>query len=254
MEETAVPEPAAAPLWRRCLGFEAQQAGHCNDAILTPLLTLMGEAPRRVLELGCAGGALGAEVKRRYPQASVVGIEADGAAARMAATRLDRVIHATLEGVDLDALGFVPGEFDTLVAADILEHLVNPWALLVRLRRYLAPGAQVLASIPNIRNIAVISRLMGAGRFPYDERGVLDITHLRFFTAAEVRQMFAETGYAFEEQRAIILPELLEAYQAQSARTPPLMLRFGRLTLADVGADELTELCAAQMLVRCRAP
>ena len=70
-------------------------------------------------------------------------------------SRLDRVVHARLEDVSFADQGFRPGEFDTVIAADILEHLVNPWELLVRLKPFLAPRAQIVASIPNVRNISV---------------------------------------------------------------------------------------------------
>ena len=245
--------PAAEPVWKRCLDFGRQDAGHYNDYVQLGLFQLLDSPPRRVLELGCAGGAFGAELMRRYPGASVVGIEAGQSAAQRAAARLERVVHCRLEDADFGALGFREGEFDTVVAADVLEHLVNPWDLLVRLRPYLAPGAQVVASIPNVRNLTVISPLLLGGRFDYDERGLLDITHLRFFTLDGMKRMFAETGYAFEREEPVILPELEGVYRNYGSGKPAT-LKLGRMTLSDVSPQELLELCAAQFLVRatCR--
>ena len=239
------------PPWRTCLDFDRQDPAHYNDNVLTPLFDVMDESPRRVLELGCAGGGFGAALMERFPGATVVGIEAGRAAAAKAATRLERVICARIEDVDFAAEGFKPGEFDMVVAADILEHLIDPWNLLVRLKPWLAPRAQVVASIPNVRNITVVSELLVGGRFEYAERGLLDITHLRFFTLAEIQRMFVETGYVFEERRAMLLPSLEAVYRAYQGRGPA-MLKLGRLTLSDVTQDELTELCAAQFVVRCR--
>jgi hypothetical protein len=129
-------------------------------------------------------------------------------------------IHARLDDVDFEAQGIHRGEFDTVIAADILEHLVNPWELLARLRPFLAPRAQDVASIPNIRNITVVSQLLLGGTFNYAERKLLDITHLRFFTLAGIRAMFEETGYAFEDRRALLLPTLEPVYGSYHGRGP----------------------------------
>ena len=247
-----LPRPAAPgtePVWKRCLDFDRQDAAHYNDWVLEPLFQLIEGEPKRVLELGCASGAFGAALMQRFPGASVIGIEAGRAAAEKARTRLDRVIHGRLEEVSLAAEGLRHGEVDTVVAADILEHLVNPWDVLVRLRPFLAPEAQVVASIPNIRNLTVVSQLLLGGRFDYDERGLLDITHLRFFTLDGIKRMFRETGYVLERDMAIILPALRDVYRTYQGRGPA-MVRIGRMTISDVTQQELTELCAVQFLTR----
>ena len=243
----------SAPLWKRCLDFDSQDGGHYNNYVHTPLFDLLDGTPTRVLDLGCAAGAFGAELMRRFPEASVVGIEAGRAAAEMAKTRLERVVHARLEELSFADQGFRPGEFDTVIAGDILEHLVNPWELLVRLRPFLAPKAQIVASIPNIRNITVVSSLLQGGRFEYDERGLLDITHLRFFTLESIKRLFEETGYVLERHVAKILPSLERVYRTYQGRGPAL-LKIGRMTLSDMTQQELTELCAVQFLTRSRAP
>lgn len=243
----------SSPIWKRCLDFDSQDAGHYHDYVHTPLFDLIDGAPKRVLDLGCATGAFGAELMRRFPGASVVGIEAGRAAAEKAGTRLERVVHTRLEELCFADQGFQPGEFDTVIAADILEHLVNPWELLVRLRPFLAPKAQIVASIPNIRNLTVVSSLLQGGRFEYDERGLLDITHLRFFTLQGIRRLFEETGYVLERDVAIILPSLEPVYRSYQGRGPA-RIKIGRMTLSDITQQELTELCAAQFLTRSRAP
>jgi SAM-dependent methyltransferase len=245
--------PDREPLWKRCLDFDRQDAGHYNDYVQEPLFQLIDGEPKRVLDLGCAAGAFGAALRQRFPGASVVGIEAGHAAAAKAQGRLDRVIHARLEDISFADAGLLRGEFDTVVAADILEHLPNPWDLLVRLRPFLAPRAQIVASIPNTRNITVVSSLLQDGRFDYDERGLLDITHLRFFTLSGIRRLFEETGYVLERDMAIILPSLENVYRSYQGRGPAL-IKLGRMTLSDITQQELVELCAAQFLTRSRAP
>jgi 2-polyprenyl-3-methyl-5-hydroxy-6-metoxy-1,4-benzoquinol methylase len=76
----------------------------------------------------------------------------------------------------------------------VLEHTRDPWNVLARYRRLLKPGGQVIASIPNIRFYAIIARLM-FNRWGYRDSGILDRTHLRFFTLATMREMFAQAGY-----------------------------------------------------------
>ena len=245
--------PAAAPPWQALLDFDRQDAGHYLDFVNPAVLEMIDGTPRRVLDLGCAGGALGAALKQRFPGASVVGVEAGSAAARKAAQRLDRVVVARLEDFDPAREGFAAGEFDAVIAADVLEHLVNPWQLLVRLRPWLAPGAQVIASIPNVRNLWLAAGLLELGRWEYTERGLLDVTHLRFFTLDEMRRMFEETGYRFETFTTVILPSLREAYATYQGKGMKL-LKYGRLSIADVTPQEMTELCAEGFVLRCRAP
>lgn len=238
-------------VWQTCLDVEGQNASHYQDHVNTALLGGIVGSPRRFLELGCATGAFGAEVKKRFPEASFVGIEAGRAASEQAATRIDRVICARLEDLDLAAQGFRPGEFDCLIAADILEHLVNPWDVLVRVKPFLAPNALVLASIPNARNLMLVESLLVKGEWTYADRGLLDITHLRFFTLSGIRRLFEETGYRFEGHAATLSPALTEFYRATRGQ-PLVAIDFGRMKFENVTPQELDELCAVQFLVRAR--
>jgi 2-polyprenyl-3-methyl-5-hydroxy-6-metoxy-1,4-benzoquinol methylase len=239
------------PLWKRCLDPAVQEAGHYQDYVNTSLFNLFDGTPRRVLDLGCAAGAFGAALKERMPGAAVVGVEAGHGASQQAAQRLDRVIRSRIEDLDFEREGLQPGEFDAVVAADILEHLVNPWELLDELRTYLAPNGQVIASIPNVRNLTVSAALLGDGRFDYDERGLLDITHLRFFTRGSINQLFAETGYRVEAMVGLMPPDM-EAVYKNSAGQGAKQLKMGRLVLNDVTPGEMLELCTVQFLLRAR--
>jgi 2-polyprenyl-3-methyl-5-hydroxy-6-metoxy-1,4-benzoquinol methylase len=237
------------PAWLTCLDVEEQDAEHYLDHVNEPMLQGIPGHPARVLELGCATGAFGAALKARHPGAHVTGIEPGRAAAGIAASRIDRVIGARLEDIDFAAEGLHPGSFDLVVAGDVLEHLVNPWAALVRIRPLIAPGGCLLACIPNVRNLRLIAALALDGRFEYAERGLLDITHLRFFTLTEIGRMFEETGYRLDYSMAILSPALQKAYQEQQGK-PRIGLKAGRLTIDDVTPDEFTELCADGFVVR----
>lgn len=237
------------PAWVTCLDVEGQDAAHYLDYVNEPMLQGVPGQPARVLELGCAGGAFGGALKARHPGVHVTGIEPGQAAAEVAATRIDRVIASRLEEVDFAAEGLAPGTFDLVVAGDVLEHMVNPWAALVRVRPLIAPGGCLLACLPNVRNFQLIVALALEGRFEYAERGLLDITHLRFFTLGEIRRMFEQTGYRLDYSMAILSPALRKIYEEQRGK-PRIGLKAGRLTIDDVTPDEFTELCADGFVVR----
>jgi 2-polyprenyl-3-methyl-5-hydroxy-6-metoxy-1,4-benzoquinol methylase len=131
--------PAEAP-WQELLDPGRQDAAHYLDFVNEPLLRMLDGSPRRVLDLGCAAGALGAAVKARHPGARVVGIESARAAADRAAGRLDRVIHARIEDVDFAADDLAAERFDAVIAGDVIEHMVNPWSALARCRRASSPA------------------------------------------------------------------------------------------------------------------
>ena len=207
--------------------------------------------PGRVLELGCAAGAFGKALKDRHPAAHVTGIEAGHAAAAVALTRLDRVICARIEELDFTAEGMAAGSFDLVVAGDVLEHLVNPWGLLERLRALLAPGGRLVASIPNVRNFQVVAALALEGRFQYVERGLLDVTHLRFFTFDEILVMLDDAGVALETFLYTLSPAMAETYD-RGRGLEKSTLQYGRLTLTDLTPRELMELCTEQFVVRAR--
>jgi 2-polyprenyl-3-methyl-5-hydroxy-6-metoxy-1,4-benzoquinol methylase len=146
---------------------------------------------RRILDVGCGQGVFAGRL-RETSGAQVWGIELDPLAAAMAAERLDRVIT----GDALTAAAELPdGHFDCAVMNDLLEHLVHPETLLARLRPKLAPGGCVVASIPNVRHFSNLWNLVVRGEWHYTDEGVLDRTHLRFFTRRSLPALFAAGGY-----------------------------------------------------------
>jgi SAM-dependent methyltransferase len=239
------------PPWKTCLDIEGQDAGHYRDFVNEPLYQQIDGAPGRVLELGCAAGMFGQVLKERHPGTHVTGIEAGQAAAAVALTRLDRVICQRIEDVDFAALGIGAGSFDLVVAGDVLEHLNNPWDALLRVHPLIAPGGRLVASIPNVRNLQVIGSLVAAGRFEYAERGLLDITHLRFFALDDLRLAFESTGYALESFSFTLSPGLQALYHEHQGKEN-VTIRVGKMTLADVTPRELIEFCAETYSVRAR--
>ncbi len=177
--------------------IERGESDHYYERVRTELLDLIASSPKRVLDIGCGSGATDAALKRRHPAAFVIGIEPVAAAAERARARLDRVIHADAETLDFAEHGIADGSLDLIIVADVLEHMYDPWHLLGRMRSLLAPGGRVIASIPNVRNLWLLEKIV-RGYFDYRDEGLLDITHIRFFTYKEMRALFGDTGYTVE--------------------------------------------------------
>jgi 2-polyprenyl-3-methyl-5-hydroxy-6-metoxy-1,4-benzoquinol methylase len=141
---------------------------------------------KRVLDLGCATGMTGAALKQRQP-AEVVGVELEPEYAREAATRLDHVLTADAETAKPD------GRFDALIAADILEHLRDPWRALRRYTALLEPGATVVVSLPNVGHWSTYAHL-ARGSWPRRPEGIFDATHLRWFTLRDASELLTQAG------------------------------------------------------------
>jgi SAM-dependent methyltransferase len=215
--------PRSAWRWLSASATETERGADASyyDRVRGELLDMIEIAPGRVLDVGCGGGATDAELKRRFPGASVIGIESVAGAADRAHARVDRLIRANVETLDFAAAGIGPGTLDLIIVADVLEHLYDPWQVLGKLRPLLASGGRVLASIPNVRNLWLLEKIV-RGRFDYRDEGLLDITHIRFFTLAEMRTMFADTGYVIERTRLNVdgnLPERVPLKRLPSPRS-----------------------------------
>jgi 2-polyprenyl-3-methyl-5-hydroxy-6-metoxy-1,4-benzoquinol methylase len=184
----------------------------------------------RVLDVGCSRGAFGAELKRRDPERIVYGIEPT-AAVVYARKRLDNV-----------AQGFFPLDiptswepFDVVCFNDVLEHISDPWTVLTQTLDYLTPNGQILASIPNVRYINVVLDLVFRGEWHYEDNGVLDRTHLRFFTRKSILEMFSAAGLRVDE--------LVATHLDESRRPVARVLRRSGLT------GRLTDILAQRYVV-----
>lgn len=152
---------------------------HYPDYANPELLDKIPLNAKTVLDVGCAQGALGAAYLRRNPNCRMLGIELDEAAAEQARQRLTEVVCGDVETTPMPFE--VPGGIDCIIYGDVLEHLVDPWTLLAEHAKYLAPQGTVLVCMPNIEHWSFVARLL-AGTFDYEEQGLLDKTHLRWFT------------------------------------------------------------------------
>lgn len=152
-------------------------------------------AAHRVLDVGCGAGAFAAGLKAARPGLVAWGVELDTEAAALAAANLDRVLVGDAAAV----LPELAGErFDCIVLNDVLEHVLEPEQLLALLRPLVATGGCVVASVPNIRHHSAVVDLVFRGKWEYTDEGILDRTHLRFFTRASLPGLFAGGGFALQ--------------------------------------------------------
>ena len=181
------------------------------------LLRLIPPDAQIVLEVGCGAGALAQAYRRINPKVCYLGIEKDPEAADVARSngRLDRVIRgdaATVEPAALDLPATEP-VVDCLVFGDVLEHMVDPWAVLTRLAAWVRAGGQILACIPNVQHYSVLVNLL-RGKWEYQDEGLLDRTHVRFFTLQGIQDLFARAGlHVFEIQPRLSSSTDFERFQ-----------------------------------------
>ncbi|HUZ21441.1 MAG TPA: class I SAM-dependent methyltransferase [Acidimicrobiales bacterium] len=197
---------------------------------------------RRVLDIGCAAGRLGASIRNRQP-CEVIGIERASSVAAHASRVLDDVLVGDLEGDVLDQL---TGTFDAIVAPDVLNRLHDPWIVVERLVARLSPGGVLVVSLANLANLGVVANLLN-GRFDYREAGILDRSHLRFFTAATAAELLGGAGLvveAIEFVRDAALPMV-----TLSEGSDTLSVSFGRTGISGIDAQLVPQLTAARLVL-----
>lgn len=150
----------------------------------------------RLLDVGCATGAFVDALRERQPALETWGIEADPVAIRSAKQRIGTLIVGHFPEVRDQLPG---GSFDCVVFNDVLEHMVEPDLALRAAAPLLTPSGRVIASIPNVRHVSVLAQLIGRGEFRYTDTGILDRTHLRFFTKRSILRLFGECGWHVEQ-------------------------------------------------------
>lgn len=183
-----------------------------------------------ILEVGCGNGNFARAVLARQPHAAYVGVELFAQAAQQAQEVLTRVVvgdveqAATLAALDRVCVSQGQG-FDALVLGDVLEHLRNPWQVLAQLRERMVPGGTVVACVPNVAHWSLLRQQLH-GRWDYVEQGLLDRTHLRFFTLETLLELFQRAGWTVVDA----IPRVLWPEKTQAALKDflPLAQALGR--------------------------
>lgn len=155
------------------------------------MLRFIPETARKVLDAGCGAGLFGQEIKQKL-NAEVWGIEIDEKAASVARNKIDNLLAGDINNL----LGDLPDAyFDCIVFNDLLEHLPDPFTVLNRIKAKLGKGGVVVCSIPNIRYFKILKELLIKKQWKYQDSGILDKTHLRFFTERSIIDMFKGLSY-----------------------------------------------------------
>jgi len=193
-----------------------------SHRILIKLIRRFAPKGGRLLDLGAAGGELGEAVRDHFSR--TMGFEYEVANLPALRTRFDCVVIT-----DLEKVRRLPGNADAIVVADVLEHLRDASALLQLIRASLAPGGRLFVSVPNIANITVRLGLL-FGVFQYRDRGILDNTHLRFYTLRTIRHEIQNAGFSILAIRGSSVPIRLIIGRF----TPEWILRAGERVLTGV--------------------
>lgn len=203
---------------------------------------------RRLLDVGCADGEFSLQLAEQGWQ--VTGIEPFEADAAMATSRGIAVVRGTVE----DSLPRLEETFDAVLLGDVLEHLADPWKQLQRVSHVCTPNTDVVVSIPNVAHLSVRAQI-ARGRFIYTEKGILDRTHLRFFTRDSAIELIEQSGFRIREMWftpapiELVLPRLstsqwgrlLLGFNAMLARSRPGLFAYQFLALCSL-ADPVEHL------------
>ena len=160
------------------------------------ILSLVPEHARRVVDVGCMLGTLAREIRRRSPDTEVVGIDIDPSYAEAATQHCNAAFSCDIEQIDADRWqGLFPS--DCWIFGDCLEHLRDPWRLLQNIRQSIDEDGCLLVCLPNAQHWSVQWRL-ASGQFRYESSGLMDRTHIRWFTRTTALEMLQGAGWRVE--------------------------------------------------------
>jgi SAM-dependent methyltransferase len=182
----------------RPIPYLLKRSAHSSHTAILDAIPTDGVG-RKVLDLGCSTGYLGAELAVRGYE--VVGVEKAGGSGQEV-PRGVRLLEHDLELGLPDSVGY---DFDYIVCADILEHLRDPASLLSEIANRLSPSGRVIASLPNSGHAYFRWKVL-RGRFPQEDRGLFDRTHFRFYVWTGWLRLFADAGFTIETTRPTSVP------------------------------------------------
>jgi 2-polyprenyl-3-methyl-5-hydroxy-6-metoxy-1,4-benzoquinol methylase len=174
-----------------------------SDTAAAHVVRMVGQK-KRVLEVGCGPGSI-TKILAHQGQCRVTGLEQDLEAIAKVTPYCEAIMQADLNGVEWMRLLDGAERFDVVVAADVLEHLYDPWATLREMVSFIGPDGYLVISLPHVGHAAVVSCLMN-GDFEYRDWGLLDRTHIRFFGLKNIEALFAEADLKIVEAKYVIKP------------------------------------------------
>lgn len=195
-----------------------------HDDYNPDLLDFLPPGMKRVVEVGSSSGALARAYREANPGCEYIGIEIDPGYAAASERHCSRVIRGNIEQLDEQTFSeLFPA--DCWIFGDSLEHLYDPWALLARIRSHIGPEGRIAACVPNAQHWSLQASL-NCGQFRYQDSGLLDRTHIRWFTRTTLIELFTGAGFRImagrprifdEPQREQVLPAIRALAQAIGA-------------------------------------
>ena len=164
------------------------------------MLPFIPKDAKRILEIGCGQATFSVQLLEDRINVEVWGVEPDKSAAKVASTRLFKVLTGVLD----DTINDLPNNyFDVIIMNDVLEHLYYPWEDLKKLKNKLVKNGITVSSIPNIRYSKNIFKLIFKKDWKYTESGILDNTHFRFFTKKSIKRLHKDCGLSIQKIKGI---------------------------------------------------
>lgn len=162
------------------------------------MLPYISNDAKIILDIGCGQGNFALQLLK--PEREVWGIEPDAASAQIASEKLHRVFNKKIE----DCIAEIPDNyFDAIIFNDVLEHMIDPWDVLSIMGVKLSSNGKIIASIPNFRYITNLFHILVKKDLIYEDAGILDSTHLRFFTKESIKRMFEQNKYVIQTIKGI---------------------------------------------------
>jgi 2-polyprenyl-3-methyl-5-hydroxy-6-metoxy-1,4-benzoquinol methylase len=202
------------------------------------MMAFFPPAVERVIDLGCGEGHFGQTVKSRFPSCETWGVEALASAAIQAVRHNDHVVLGSLE-----QLGHLPAhQFDVVTMNDVLEHLAYPEPALHAAKRLLRPQGLLILSIPNVRYYLNVRDLVFRNNWRYADSGVLDRTHMRFFTTRSASELLSENGFTVLKMQGLNEPKLKLHYRLLFAAAPRFFqwMRYPQFAVVAAHSDGLS--------------
>lgn len=185
-------------------GFDPNYSQHIREDIVN-LIQEPWDKALRILEVGCSCGGTLLKLKHKFPNSKLYGVELNSSAAEVAS------LIAEVKSFNIEeekSLSYYKEQsFDYIIFADVLEHLVDPWKIVEKMKSLLKPGGYFVASLSNIMHYSVLKDLLMNGSWNYADAGILDRTHMRFFTYESIREMFLSRGYTDLIVQGSVLPK-----------------------------------------------
>jgi len=158
-------------------------------------------SPQITLEIGCREGLFSKNIRDKFDTKEAWGVEPDLSVKYEAEKNLDKIVFSLFD----ENINLPEKYFDLIIFNDVLEHMYDPWKALEKAKKLLTENGIIIASIPNIRHKSVLKQLIFSDNFKYEDSGILDITHIRFFTKKTMIKLFEETGFEIIKMKPVVL-------------------------------------------------